>query len=592
MYKEKERRKILTFLKGKGKRDVDAFCIYQWMERCHFHGWWTLGVSLASSIPPNSLDQHYHKRLDFLLAECRNNLEAFKKEFIEVKNPKSSTSFSIPKFFWTAFTDLGIKLGGRSNTGLSLEYLGTEIVFLEKIDFAGCIFRLFHMNKDELDSWLCSHGFPHLASQIIGIRRSSNTGNTRLRISWQDATNLIPSIFEELREKSPWYTLIKVVTSRSIETWNECLEYLIKTIEGRKGTPLPNESKRYLMSDHFRINFISKLREAGHVDLAEKLSRLNSQYIDVRRRPSVNLDRIKGVIYGLAIGDALGYQTQFMALSKIKSKYGSKGIKDLPEPAPFSSNTRMTIAITEGLVEAGGGDVETLMEHIKSHLITWLHSPENNDALGRISVLGVRNLERGIHWSESGIARSKGCGSAVRSAPIGCFYQRDSEKLREMAHAAGICTHGHPSADAACIGTAYLVKLILDGEQPEDLIDKLIGFTAGISSEFDESISKIKNCLTWSDEEKALSYLGQGLVGQEAVAIALFCFLRHLDEYEATVLRGANTNGNSATIACIAGALSGALVGINGIPTNWVAKIEKNAYLDNLAIRFAEAAGR
>jgi ADP-ribosylglycohydrolase len=252
----------------------------------------------------------------------------------------------------------------------------------------------------------------------------------------------------------------------------------------------------------------------------------------------------------------------------------------------------MAIAIAEALIEAGDRDLETFMECVKKRLVTWLHSPDNNNAHGRIEVLGVRNLERGIHWTESGIARSKGCGSAVRSATIGCFYQKDPEKLREMAHAAGICTHGHPSADAACIGTAYLVKLILDGEQPEDLIDELIGFTAGISSEFDESISKIKECLTWSDEEKALSYLGQGLVGHEAIAIALFCFLRHPDEYGATVLRGANTNGNSGSIACIAGAFSGAYSGINGIPPNWIAKIEKSTYLNELAMRLAEAASK
>ena len=34
----------------------------------------------------------------------------------------------------------------------------------------------------------------------------------------------------------------------------------------------------------------------------------------------MDLNRVKGVIYGLAVGDALGRLTEFMSLSEIKSK--------------------------------------------------------------------------------------------------------------------------------------------------------------------------------------------------------------------------------------------------------------------------------
>ena len=75
MNKEKQRRRILGFLQGKGGKDVDAFCVYQWIERCHFEGWWDLGLSLTQSVPPNSLNQDYHKRLNYLLSDCRHNLK-------------------------------------------------------------------------------------------------------------------------------------------------------------------------------------------------------------------------------------------------------------------------------------------------------------------------------------------------------------------------------------------------------------------------------------------------------------------------------------------------------------------------------------
>jgi len=302
-----------------------------------------------------------------------------------------------------------------------------------------------------------------------------------------------------------------------------------------------------------------------------------------------DLDRTKGIIFGLAIGDALGYPTEFMSLSRIKEKYGSSGIQDFPKtPAFFTDDTQMSIAIAEALIKAGDQDVESIMAAIKYEFIKWKHSPENNRAPGKACLTGIANLENGIHWSESGVPNSKGCGSAMRVAAIGYIYQNDPVNLKEVAHATGICTLGHSTGDAACIGAAYLVKLALDGIEQSKMIPELLSFTSGISDEFDKAILKNNKCLDWEDEEKALEYLGEGWIGEEAVALALYCFLRYTDNYRKMVIRAANTNGDSDSIACIAGSISGAYLGINAIPNDWVQQIEKSDYLDGLAIRLAE----
>ena len=154
-----------------------------------------------------------------------------------------------------------------------------------------------------------------------------------------------------------------------------------------------------------------------------------------------------------------------------------------------------------------------------------------------------------------------------------------------MARASGICTHGHRTAVAASVGAAYLVKLALDNVDPENMISNVLEFTSGISQEFDRAILKVKECLSWDDEEKALKYLGEGWIGEEAVALALYCFLKYPDDYRKTVLRGANTNGDSDSIACIAGGISGAYLGIDAIPDDWINRIEKTDYLNALAKR-------
>ena len=52
-----------------------------------------------------------------------------------------------------------------------------------------------------------------------------------------------------------------------------------------------------------------------------------------------DLDKAKGVIYGLAIGDALGRATEFLHLPDIKRSYGEEGITELPETALFTDDT-------------------------------------------------------------------------------------------------------------------------------------------------------------------------------------------------------------------------------------------------------------
>ncbi len=302
------------------------------------------------------------------------------------------------------------------------------------------------------------------------------------------------------------------------------------------------------------------------------------------------LSKAKGMIFGLAIGDALGYPTEFMSLAKIKSEYGPEGIQDFPKsPALFTDDTQMTIAISEALIKSGDQDLETIMMAIRSEFIKWRQSPENNRSPGNACLSGVLAMERGVHWSESGVADSKGCGTAMRVAPIGYFYQNDLEKMKMVARASGRCTHRHRTADAASIGAAYLVKLALDDTPPEQIIPKLLHFTSGISKEFDDAILKVEKCIDWNAEEKALKYLGEGWIGEEAVALALYCFLRYPDDYKKTVLRGANTNGDSDSIACIAGSISGSYLGIESIPQRWIDSIEKSDYLDDLSLRLGES---
>jgi ADP-ribosylglycohydrolase len=72
--------------------------------------------------------------------------------------------------------------------------------------------------------------------------------------------------------------------------------------------------------------------------------------------------------------------------------------------------------------------------------------------------------------------------------------------------------------------------------------------------------------------------LGTGVTAQEAVPMALYCFLRHRDSYADCLHAAVFAGGDTDTIACMAGACAGALLGVDKIPSTWRAAIDEETW--------------
>lgn len=295
----------------------------------------------------------------------------------------------------------------------------------------------------------------------------------------------------------------------------------------------------------------------------------------------------QAILFGLSLGDALGHPTEFLRLdehSGIKERYGEAGIQVPPNPALYTDDTQMTLALLEGILEVSpSADDDTMMQAIGKRFILWARDTKNARAPGLTCLAGVSNYEDGLDWRESGLANSKGCGSAMRVAPLGYLYQHDESRLRHVATNTSVITHRHPTAIASSVGAAYLVKLALDSVPIEQWLGRVLAFTDGMSDEFYRTLLRVGHVLSWGSEERALKHIGEGWVGDEAVALALYCALKYPDSYVKAVQRGANTDGDSDSIACIAGGIMGARLGWDAIPSDWVARCENRDLLFALA---------
>jgi hypothetical protein len=194
---EVQRRKIIQFLKGKGHREIDAFCIYQWIDRCHYEGWWEFAVRLGPSIPPNSLHQDYQKRVEFLLGQCRNELSQRKNQFVKIGNSQGTHGFLLPKAFIDIVDGLGLKVECRGQSRIKLNYLSKRLLFLERTTFDGCVLYFTDRSCEALLTWLEKNGFDYLAGSMSITKKADDERRARIKISWDDASSLLPILFSE-----------------------------------------------------------------------------------------------------------------------------------------------------------------------------------------------------------------------------------------------------------------------------------------------------------------------------------------------------------------------------------------------------------
>lgn len=294
------------------------------------------------------------------------------------------------------------------------------------------------------------------------------------------------------------------------------------------------------------------------------------------------MEKFSGCMYGLAIGDAVGYPVEFYSNKDLGKLFGGNGVTG-PQgsyPARYSDDTQMSLAIADALVSAGRAwkldDTDYVMGEVSREFVKWLESqndPQNRRAPGNTCLRGCSNLKNGVYWKESGVPQSKGCGSAMRSAPIGLVYHSSPDKLREIAIASSQATHGHPAALAGSVGTAYLVAQGLKETEPRHLPEALLEFTSGMSEDFTFRIEEVMEVLNLEPRE-AFQRLGEGWVAEEAVAGALYSFLKSPRDYSKAVLTAVNYSGDRDSVGCIAGAISGAYNGAGAIPSRWKGVIE------------------
>ena len=205
---------------------------------------------------------------------------------------------------------------------------------------------------------------------------------------------------------------------------------------------------------------------------------------------------------------------------------------------------------------------------------------------------------------------SKGCGGVMRVAPIGLlaaadlqstikdYYGKevqrrewDATQVARLGGDSAAVTHKHPLGYLPAAFLADLIFHILMSEVPLTfgvLENYISSVYSDIWKEYETDrdrkalkelwalIEKAISLATCHDvtEETAIRLLGEGWTGDEALAIAIYCMMRHLDSFEKAVIAAVNHDGDSDSTGAICGNLMGAIVGYEAIPSRFTKDLE------------------
>jgi ADP-ribosyl-[dinitrogen reductase] hydrolase len=293
-----------------------------------------------------------------------------------------------------------------------------------------------------------------------------------------------------------------------------------------------------------------------------------------------------GCMLGAAIGDALGKQNEGLGRKDIlengyvtdygKARAGSPGEK-LKE-GQYTDDTEQMIALAQSLVECNG----FVAVDFAGRIVNWGADAQNDrkKLVGPSSSAAISRLNSGITWKDSG-SDIPSCGSAMRVAPIGLFY-KDMDEIESNAALSSVPTHNSKGAIAGAVAIAIAVRSAL---REKDCI-KIIKDAAGRASKYDTGLAKkIELSFEKKDIEpdRVFEEFGTSYMVYDTVPCAFYCLSRHFGEPEKAIIEAVNAGGDTDSIACMTGALCGALHGIDAFPENWLKGLENREMLEHLS---------
>lgn len=301
------------------------------------------------------------------------------------------------------------------------------------------------------------------------------------------------------------------------------------------------------------------------------------------------LNKIKSVVLGHAVGDALGVPVECCTREELEANPVTDMIGFGSHPVPagcWSDDTSMSLCALDSLAK-GKVDYNEIMQNFAR----WATSADFT-ATGEMFDIGrtcLKAIRRYLNSDSKDAAMSgldgelyNGNGSLMRIHPFAlmAFYNDEIRAEWEcVIENASALTHAHERSKLGC----KIYTLILFHLLEEASVDSVMKALKAAKVMFAENTEKYHYQRLLTDGFSKLSrdeIKSSGYV-VDTLEAAIWCLLT-TNDYKTCVLKAVNLGGDTDTVAAVAGGLAGALYGYETIPHKWLETLLRREYIEDM----------
>lgn len=270
------------------------------------------------------------------------------------------------------------------------------------------------------------------------------------------------------------------------------------------------------------------------------------------------INKFKGCLLGLAVGDAIGTSVEFMPRGTFEpvTDMTGGGFFNLPV-GYWTDDTSMALCLGQSLIDCQGFDpVDQLKKYLAWYDDGYMSSTGECFDIGSTTRLALEKFRKhGSSRSGTSDHARSGNGGLMRLAPVVLAYYDplDIEVACEYAVNSSRTTH----ASRECLEAAHELSRV---------ISAAIGDTI----------------LYWPEHKTINQIKGSGRAS-ESLEAAHWC-IWHTDNFKDAVLAAANLGDDADTTAAITGQIAGALYGVESIPAEWLDKLHQRDMIEEMAV--------
>ena len=311
------------------------------------------------------------------------------------------------------------------------------------------------------------------------------------------------------------------------------------------------------------------------------MNRQNNQYL--------------GAIIGHAVGDAMGFPTEFSKREELLKNPVIEMIDspDVGQPAgSWSDDTAMEIATIDSFIQKKYFDYKDIMDK----WVKWISKSEYTPTgvafdIGRTCLKAIKKYCNGTAPLQCGSTsiNENGNGSLMRILPVALYaYSKklDDTSIHKLTNEVSSLTHAHEVSRLGCYIYVQFIICLLKGYTKEDAYKHIqyLDYSA-----YDmHSLKLYKRILDEQIEVQRLDQIKSTGYIVDTLESAMWIFM-NAEHYKEAIIASTNIGGDTDTIGAIVGSMAGIYYGFDSIPSNWLEKLQRKDYLIELVDRFEKS---